>query len=87
LISRLVMKVIFFCARIYWKLVHPLTWGVRLMLIQNDEIVLVRHTYRSGWYLPGGGLKRQETFQDGARREANEESGAMLGVMKFLCIL
>lgn len=83
MISRLFMKTIFFFARIYWKIFHPLTLGVRLMLIKNDEIVLVRHTYRDGWYLPGGGLKRRETFQDGARREANEETGATLGELKF----
>lgn len=77
------MKTIFFFARIYWKIFHPLTLGVRLMLIKNDEIILVRHTYRDGWYLPGGGLKRRETFQDGARREAYEEAGATLGQLAF----
>lgn len=83
MISRVVMKIIFFFARIYWKIFHPLTLGVRLMLIKNGEIVLVRHTYRDGWYLPGGGLKRRETFQDGARREAHEEAGATLGNLEF----
>jgi 8-oxo-dGTP pyrophosphatase MutT (NUDIX family) len=82
-ISTLYMKIIFFFALIYWKIFHPLTWGVRLMLIQDDEIVLVRHTYRPGWYLPGGGVKRRETFQDAARREAREEAGATLGVLEF----
>lgn len=77
------MKIIFFFARIYWKIFHPLTLGVRLMLIKNNEIVLVRHTYRDGWYLPGGGLKRRETFQDGARREAHEEAGATLEHLQF----
>ncbi|MBE2221264.1 MAG: NUDIX domain-containing protein, partial [Anaerolineae bacterium] len=75
--------IIFFFARIYWKIFQPLTWGVRLMLIKNGEIILVRHTYRDGWYLPGGGLKRRETFQDAARREANEEAGATLGDLVF----
>lgn len=83
MISRVFMKTIFFFARIYWKIFHPITLGVRLMLIKNDEIVLVRHTYREGWYLPGGGLKRKETFQDGARREAQEEAGAGLGELQF----
>lgn len=83
MISRIFMKIIFFFARIYWKIFHPLTWGVRLMLVKNDEIVLVRHTYRDGWYLPGGGLKRRESFQEAARREAHEEAGANLGNLEF----
>lgn len=83
MISRIAMKIIFFFARIYWKIVQPLSWGVRLMLVQNNQIVLIRHTYRDGWYLPGGGLKRRETFQDGGRREAKEEVGATLGDLEF----
>ncbi len=81
--SRLLMRVIFFLARIYWKICQPLTWGVRLMLIQNEQILLVRHTYRRGWFLPGGGLKRRETFDTAARREAREETGAQLGPLTF----
>lgn len=74
-------KSLYAAARLYWKLFKPLTWGVRLMLIKNDEVVLVRHTYRPGWYFPGGGVKRRETFQDAARREAHEEVGAELGAL------
>jgi 8-oxo-dGTP pyrophosphatase MutT (NUDIX family) len=77
------MKIIFFFARIYWKIFQPLTWGVRVMLIKNEQIILIRHTYRPGWYLPGGGLKRRETFPDGARREALEEAGATLADLEF----
>ena len=85
------MKIIFLLARIYWKIFRPLTWGVRLMLIKNDEIVLVRHTYRDGWFLPGGGLKRRETFTAAARREAHEEDAfrsrtSLLGYAPGRCL-
>lgn len=83
MISRIFMRIIFFLARIYWKIFQPLTWGVRLMLIRNDDIVLIRHTYRPGWYIPGGGLKRRETFHTAAHREAREETGATLGELVF----
>ena len=53
------------------------------MLIKNQQIILVNHTYRAGWYLPGGGLKRRETFREGAHREAYEEAGATLGDLQF----
>ncbi len=52
--------------------------GVRVVMLQNDEIWLVRHTYLPGWFLPGGGLKRGETLEQAARREALEETGAEL---------
>ena len=52
--------------------------GVRVVMLQNNEIWLVRHTYLPGWFLPGGGLKRGETLEQAARREALEETGAEL---------
>lgn len=55
-------------------------------MVQKNEVLLVWHTYLSGWYLPGGGLKRNETLEAAARREALEETGAKLGEVKLLGI-
>jgi ADP-ribose pyrophosphatase YjhB (NUDIX family) len=54
------------------------------MLIQNGQVLLVRQTYISGWYLPGGGVKRGETLDEAARREAHEEIGAEMEKLKLL---
>ena len=35
------------------RLRHPVTLGVRLLLVEDGEILLVKHTYRAGWSLPG----------------------------------
>jgi 8-oxo-dGTP pyrophosphatase MutT (NUDIX family) len=50
-----------------------------LVLEQDGAILLVKHTYQSHWYLPGGGVNKGETIEEAARREAGEELGAELG--------
>ena len=72
--------------RLYWRILRPITLGVRLVLVQDGKVLLVRHTYQSGWFLPGGGVKRNETTEEAARREAREEVGAELGALRLLGI-
>jgi len=54
------------------------------MMIQDEKIWLVRQTYIRGWFMPGGGLKRDETLEEAARREAREETGAELGELTLM---
>ena len=49
------------------------------MILERDKaVLLVKHTYQRDLYLPGGGVKRGETLEEAARREAAEELGAQL---------
>lgn len=64
--------------QLYLWLVRPLTLGVQVMMVREGQVLLVRHTYNSGWYMPGGGVERGETLDAAARREAAEEVGAEL---------
>ena len=70
--------------KIYCFIFRPIRMGVRVMMIENDKVWLVRHTYLPGWYMPGGGLNKWETLDQAARREAREETGAELGKVSFV---
>lgn len=52
-------------------------------LIVNDrnEVLLMKHTYRShSWSLPGGYLKAGEHPQEGLEREIKEETGLVVSI-------
>lgn len=70
--------------RLRWRLFHPVTIGARVILIRNRDVLLIRHTYRPGWFFPGGGVDKGETLEDAARREAEEEAGATLHEVTLL---
>ena len=67
----------------YWRIIKPTTVGVRIMLIRQNSILLVKHTYHDSWYLPGGGVKKGETFEQAIRREASEELDCDLKCIKL----
>ena len=69
------MKMAYRVIRLQWLLFRPITVGVRIMIIRNSEVLMVRHTYVPGWNFPGGLVERNETPAEAAVREAQEEAG------------
>jgi len=78
------LRLIYLIYRVYCFIFRPVTVGVRVMMIDKDRVLLVRHTYMDGWFMPGGGVKRGETLDQATRREAHEETGATLNNLSLV---
>lgn len=72
------LRLAFLLKETWSQIFRPIQLGVRIILVQDGKVLLVRHTYMAGWHFPGGGMKRWETPLEGAAREAREEAGVEL---------
>src|SRR5882672_5272255 len=62
-------------ARMWWQLTRPRHEGAMVAVYVGPALLLVRSSYRVGWQLPGGGVRRGEMPEVAARRELAEEIG------------
>lgn len=60
------------------SLLSKKTFGVRILLIQDKKVLLVKHSYQTGWYTIGGGVEAGETPLQAMERELKEEVGVTL---------
>jgi 8-oxo-dGTP pyrophosphatase MutT (NUDIX family) len=72
---RILEKTLMVVAAQLRAVLHPVDLGTAALVEQGGKIVLVRHSYKSGWMLPGGAVERGEPPAHAIIRELQEEIG------------
>jgi 8-oxo-dGTP pyrophosphatase MutT (NUDIX family) len=80
---RTAYRVGFPLARVWWRLWRRPHQGALVAIHVGPALLLVRTSYRRGWTLPGGGVRRGETPEAAARRELAEELGLVATALRF----
>jgi 8-oxo-dGTP diphosphatase len=69
--------------RLWWFAARPQLEGVKCVLTDDGQVLLVLHTYgRREWDVPGGTMRRGEPPLEAARREMEEELGVRLDMLR-----
>jgi 8-oxo-dGTP pyrophosphatase MutT (NUDIX family) len=62
--------------KFYCFIFRPKSLGVKVVVENNNKILMVRISYsHKKWTFPGGGVEKGESFKEAAQRELEEEVG------------
>jgi 8-oxo-dGTP pyrophosphatase MutT (NUDIX family) len=74
----LLFTIVFQCARVVFTMTRIRLRGALVAVWSENRILLIQKSYRKAWSIPGGLVKKSETREQGAVREAFEEVGLRL---------
>ena len=64
---------------LFFRTRRGLTLGVRAVVTNEDgKVLLVRHTYATGWHFPGGGVEPGQTVKWALAEELRQETTLQL---------
>lgn len=69
------LRVAYWALLVYWRVLRPRTFGVYVAVWNRGRLLLVQHSYKTGWATPAGRRRRRESPEAAARRELREEVG------------
>lgn len=71
--ARLAFRLGYKTLTLTWRFYKPRHNGVGVLIRHDDQVLAVRHSYRPGFTIPGGGMNRRESPRQTAVRELAEE--------------
>lgn len=70
------VTIFYWVVNLIYTLFRVQTLGVKGIIFSHDKkLLLVKHTYRPGWHLPGGRVNAFESVKKAVVREVLEEAG------------
>lgn len=77
--------ILFPFVKLYWKVIKPKSFGVKIIIECNGKFLLIRNSYGyKRWTFPGGKIEKGEESEFSAKREVGEELGIDLSEVKLL---
>jgi 8-oxo-dGTP pyrophosphatase MutT (NUDIX family) len=75
ILERKIFDTLHFIRKKYRKILNLKTQGVRIMLLNQNKILLVKHRYGNLWVMPGGKIDKNKTPEQAMFNELKEEVG------------
>lgn len=75
MIKSLAFKIFHKIRKYAFRVLGVKTVGARALVVNNDQVLLIKHTYQRGWYTIGGAVEKSESMRDAIFRELLEEVG------------
>ncbi len=76
---RFALRCVYRWLKLWWRFRRPTHSGAAVAVWHDGRLLLVQHSYRAGYSLPGGRIGRRESPEAAAARELREEVGIAVG--------